>query len=156
VSKERALTRAAVYLVLEQEGRVLLQLRKNSGFYDGYYGLPSGHWEYGEYLTDAMIREAKEETNIDLNRDDLDLRLVYHSSRNQTDNYVGIYFYTNKYSGDIRINEPDKCDDLRFFGYDELPENIIPYIAESLDAIKRGVNLIESEVISPEYEKRCH
>ena len=143
MSLERALTKCAVYLVLEQEGRVLLQLRKNSGFYDGYYGLPSGHWEYGEYLTDTMIREAKEEANIDLDKEDLKLSLVWHSAKNK---YIIFFMRSEQYSGNVRINEPDKCDDLRFFEYSDLPDNIMPCIKHALLAIEQGIKLIEGEV----------
>ncbi len=139
--EERAKMNCAVYLVLERDGMVLLQERKNSGFYDGYYGLPSGHWEYGETVVEAMIREAKEETTIDILPEDL--KHVLTAFNHGTNHYVGTYFFVNKFTGVPKIGEPDKCSDLRFFAYDQLPCNIIPYIKEVLMLIKENKNFAE-------------
>ena len=54
-----------------EKTEVLLALRKNTGYNDGKYELPGGHVEEGEDLIDAMIREAKEELNINLKRENL-------------------------------------------------------------------------------------
>lgn len=137
----RAQMNCAVYLVLEKDGMVLLQERKNSGFYDGYYGLPSGHWEYGETVVEAMIREAKEETTIDILADDM--KPVLTAFGHGTKDYVGTYFLVHKFTGEPTIGEPDKCSDLRFFEYDKLPHNIIPYIKESLMLIKQNKIFVE-------------
>ena len=37
-------------------------LRQNTGFMDGFYGLPSGHVELYETPVGAIIREAQEES----------------------------------------------------------------------------------------------
>ena len=57
---------------------VLLALRKNTGYNDGKYELPGGHVEEGEDLIDAMIREAKEELNINLKRKNLSIVHILH------------------------------------------------------------------------------
>lgn len=153
MSKNRASLHCAVYLIVEKDGKILLQGRQNTGFYDGYYGLPSGHWEYGESVSDAMIREAKEETNLDILKEDLELKFVCNSSQGADRNYVGFYFQAKNYSGKINVNEPDKCTDLTFYEYDNLPDNIIPYIDKVLKMIKNGENYLEEIVISPERQK---
>ena len=56
----------AVYLVVIKDGKTLLYLRQNTGYCDGMYSLIAGHVEKGESVTQAMIREAKEEANIDI------------------------------------------------------------------------------------------
>lgn len=63
----------AVFLVLERKDEVLLQRRNGTGWMDGYYSLPSGHPEDGETMTQAMIREAKEEIRSAIEPDDLTL-----------------------------------------------------------------------------------
>lgn len=142
--KDRATQRCAVYLILEQDGKILLQKRKNSGFYDEYYGIPSGHWEYGETVTQALIREVQEETNIIIDPNDLVFQAAVYS---YPLNYTHFYFLTNKFNGEIKINEPHKCSDLRFFEYDNLPDNIIPYIKETLGKIASGVRFWEEEIL---------
>ena len=64
----------------------LLSLRKNTGSNDGEYELPGGHVEPNEDLIEAMIRETKEELDIDLKEEDLKMILsisVFLSVRNQ-------------------------------------------------------------------------
>ena len=56
----------AVYILLEQGGKVLLGRRCNTGYQDGNYQVPAGHVEEGELPTEAIIRETKEEVNVDL------------------------------------------------------------------------------------------
>ena len=48
----------------------ILIKRKNEPYKD-YWALPGGFVEYGESVEDAAIREAKEETNIDVELKDL-------------------------------------------------------------------------------------
>jgi 8-oxo-dGTP pyrophosphatase MutT (NUDIX family) len=56
----------AVYLALVRENQVLLLKRQNTGFEDGNFGLIAGHVEKAESITQAVIREASEESGIRL------------------------------------------------------------------------------------------
>ena len=143
---ERASIICIVYLILEQDGKILLQKRESSGFYDGFYSLPSGHWEYGETLSEAVTREAKEELDITINPSDLEFKLAFHSENSPQKPYIGMYFYTTKFQGTIKINEPGKCSDLRFFSYDKFPDNTIPYIVTALKTIQDGKTLLEKNI----------
>ena len=51
--------------VIERDGEILLIKRKNEPF-AGDWALPGGFVEYNESAEDAIIREAKEETNLDI------------------------------------------------------------------------------------------
>ena len=55
-----------VAIVLRRDGKVLMLLRQNTGWRDGYYCLPSGHVEAEENFTTAAQRELVEETGIDV------------------------------------------------------------------------------------------
>ena len=56
---------AAVSAIIVQNEKVLLVKRKYPPG-QGKWGLPGGHVEYGETLTEAVIREIKEETNYEI------------------------------------------------------------------------------------------
>jgi len=55
---------AADAVILFQEGIVLI--RRNNPPYQGCYALPGGFVEIGETVEQAAIREAKEETGLDI------------------------------------------------------------------------------------------
>lgn len=128
-----------VFLVLERDGKVLLQRRQNTGFRDGWYSLPSGHIEDGEPLRLAMSREAKEEICIDVRPEDLKLLHTLHSiGPADPAQYVTLYFGVDSWDGEPKIGEPEKCDELRWEAVDSLPENTLEYVRQALIAIKNG------------------
>jgi hypothetical protein len=69
----------------------------------------------------------KEETNLDVDANDLEL---FHVRTNELDTPSNPYLYMvfrvekGKCKGKYRINEPNKCDDMRFFKQSDLPKPI--------------------------------
>lgn len=125
--KQRYESKVAVFLILTRENNdkteILLQERANTGYMDGMYDTAcSGHLEKGESMSQATVREAKEEINIDINEYDLELAELVHP---YDEDYINVFFKTTKYNGVPQIMEPEKCSDLRWFDIDNLPENII-------------------------------
>ena len=51
----------ATFLLVEHDGAILLQRRRNTGFADGLWALVGGHMEHFEGVKEAMAREANEE-----------------------------------------------------------------------------------------------
>lgn len=133
--------RVAVHLILEHNNEFLLLRRYNTGYEDGNYSVIAGHLNGNETIKEAMIREDLEEANITI--DDKHLKIVGVMHRKDGDESIDYYLYTNKFSGNIRIMEPNKCDDLAFYKLDNLPDNIIPYIKTALYNYKN--NIIFSE-----------
>ena len=56
--------RLTVGAIIEKDGKILLAKRNHEPFKDYWY-LPGGHVEIGETAEQAIIREVKEETNLD-------------------------------------------------------------------------------------------
>ena len=129
--KERPRFILAVYLIVNEKGKTLLYLRQNTGYCDGMYSLVAGHVEENESVIDAMIREAKEEADMDLIPDDLEGVLTMHRKER-----VDFFFKLKKFSGKFKNLEPDKCKELKFFDINELPKNTIPYISKALRTSK--------------------
>lgn len=141
-SMERHTTRVAVYLLLKRDNKILLMRRCNSGWRDGEYTLPAGHYDGGEAIREAMVREAREELNITVTPENLDCIHVMHQMDDSE--YIDFYFTTDRWEGEIANNEPHKCDDMQWFSKDQLPENILPNVQYALNMI--AANEVFSEL----------
>lgn len=132
----------ASYLVLQRDNEVLLMKRKNTGFKDGMYSLVAGHVDEGENYKQAMVREAKEEAGIKIDKKELETLTVMHrKSGGRT--YVDIFFKTQSWEGDIENREPEKCSELSWYETDDLPENTVYYVEKVLKGLKNGMNYQE-------------
>jgi len=130
----------SVFLILIKDNKILLSKRQNTGHWDGYYGLVSGHVHETEPFLKAMIREAKEEADISLTPSDL--KFIYLMCRTVPENppeirdRADIYFTAEKWENEIKNMEAEKCSDLSWFDLNNLPQNTIPYIKTSIEDIK--------------------
>ena len=133
----------ASYLVLMKENKILLLRRFNTGYEDGKYSMVAGHLDGKESFIQAIIREAKEEANIIIKPDDLEV--VHSMNRNAgTDNErIDVFIQAKKWGGDIKLMEPNKCDEMKWFNLDSLPENTIPYIRHVIECIKNRIHYSE-------------
>lgn len=122
---------SAVHLLLLKDDEILLLRRYNTGFADGQYGLVAGHLDGGEWVKDAMIREAQEEAGIRLCADDLSVVGVMH--RAVKSERIDFFLTADTWQGEIENCEPDKCDDLRWFPIHQLPQNTIPYVRQAIE-----------------------
>lgn len=121
----------AVHLLFYRDDRVLLLKRKNTGFMDGYWSVVAGRIDGGEEVKAAAIREAREEAGIDIDPADIRITGVTHR-KNTSSEWIDFYLKVEAWKGDIVNAEPHKCEELRWFHLNELPENIIPYIRSAI------------------------
>ncbi len=47
--------------------------------------------------------------------------------------YIIKFMRSKKYEGKITIMEKDKCDELKFYQLDKLPNNMIPYVKKGIE-----------------------
>lgn len=128
----------AVYLILQnKEGKYCITRRFSTGYMDGFYSLPSGHLDGGESLAEAMIREAKEEVDIAVEAKDLEL---VHVSNNLFSNpeRIDFFFLCKNWVGEVKINEPDKCDDIQWVNINHIPQNTTTTVKTSLQLSAKG------------------
>jgi 8-oxo-dGTP diphosphatase len=123
----------AVHLLLIREEKVLLVRRFQTGWQDGTYGVLAGHIDGNETIRAAMIREAKEEGGIDIKPEDLRVSHAMHRLAENKKEYIDFFLTTEKWEGEPRIMEPDKCDDLQWFPLGSLPENMVSYVRSGLE-----------------------
>ena len=128
---------AAVYLVLTRNGRILLLRRSNTGYGYGKYSLVAGHLDGGESLTQAMVREAKEEAGVEIHRADLQVVHVMHRKAPDSDR-IDVFMKAASWHNEPRVMELDKCDGMGWFPLKDLPGNTIPYVRQAIDMIQAG------------------
>ena len=114
----------AAAIIVNEKGQILLQSRSDRD----EWGLPGGCQELGETFEEVVIREVKEETNLDVREEDLKLiKIVSGMSRRSSypngDVVINntVLYLVDKYSGSLRWNSESK--DMKFFDLDKLPRN---------------------------------
>jgi 8-oxo-dGTP diphosphatase len=131
-------TVASRLVTAKRKTRVLPREKEdvNSKSIQAWDDLVGGHIDDGESFREAVVREVKEETGIDISIEDVS---VAHVMQHVHVAYVSIFLTAKQWSGDGVIMESEKCDDLGWFPIDSLPEDILPYIATGLRNIQKDV-----------------
>lgn len=135
--KEKFRPYAAAYLILQQDGAVLLSRRANTGYRDGWYSLVAGHLEGGETAEQCIVREAREEAGIELQPEDVEVRHVMHRLAPDRE-YFDLFLTADKWQGEIINMEPDKCSELAWHRVSELPDDVIPEVRQAIEFIAAG------------------
>ena len=132
----------ASYVVLMNDKKeVCLMRRANTNWKDGYYSLPAGKVERHETFLETVVRESKEECDIDVNPQDVRLFLLqnrFDDTQKVTKDWVDLFFVITKWNGTPKIAEPHKCDAIDWFPLDSLPEKIVANVADALNYLKDG------------------
>lgn len=134
----------AVYLVMRRGNKVLLMRRQGSGYYDNWYSLPAGHVEGGELPTQALIRETREELGIEIKGVDLaPVHTLFRMKSDESGDRIDLFFETARWQGEPVIQEPHKCDELRWCSPEELPGKALPYVRRVLESLRRDLRYTE-------------
>lgn len=128
---KRFTLRCAVHLFLVIDGKILVEKRKNREYCNGQYDVIASHILGGESAIDAIIRTAKTEVNIIIDKKDLDIVQVMHQNDNGLE-YINYFFITNKYKGTINNNEPQFCERLDWVEFKYPIDNLEDYINEAI------------------------
>ncbi|MBP7073830.1 MAG: NUDIX domain-containing protein [Rhabdochlamydiaceae bacterium] len=139
--------KVGILVVLIEEEQVLLLRRFQTGIDDARYVVPMGGHDGQEPLTLGVIREAKEEVNIDLKQEDIEVCHVMHRFHPMPEGLsfeqIDVFFRVKSYEGVITNNEPDRCDELAFFPLNDLPKATAPFIRQALQCIQEGKSYSE-------------
>lgn len=114
----------AAIIIVNEKDQILLQRRSDSD----KWGLPGGCQELGERFQDTIIREVKEETNLDIKEEDLELVGVI-SGPSRRNNYPNgdivfnntVLYCIRKYTGELKWDSESK--EMRFFDLKDIPSN---------------------------------
>ncbi|WP_236687194.1 NUDIX hydrolase [Ornithinibacillus californiensis] len=109
MSGERKYHRAFGVYGIYQEGNRLLVINKGGGPYKNRFDLPGGSLEEGESLSDAMVREFKEETGLDIEiveQIGVTDFLFPSNWRDFTDvHHIAVFYIVKKIGGEITVPE---------------------------------------------------
>ena len=132
----RAKFPVTVHLLFFRENQILLLRRFNTGFEDGNYSVPAGHLDGNETVRMAAIREAFEEIGVHIEIDDIAFATVMHRKSDDTlsgtSERVDFFVHVKAWEGEPFNAEPNKCDKLRWYNLNTLPENTIPYVKQAI------------------------
>lgn len=133
----------AAYVVLRREpNEILLQLRQNTGFRDGFWATAAaGHVEKGESVLEAAVREAREELGVGIAPADLRPVTAMHRTEatgDPIDERVDFFFTCHRWTGTPRLVESAKAADLGWFPLDALPDPVVPHERAVFEALGDG------------------
>ena len=128
---------AASYMIIENEyWEVLFMRRANTGFRDWAFQIPAGHIEREESMIDCAIRESKEELDVDILDEDCEVAHISHRVNKWERVYFDVYVKVKKYSWKLKINEPEKCSELKFIDINNILPEEKDLFSYDLDIIK--------------------
>lgn len=139
---------AVILLLLRNVGdktQVLLQRRQNTGFADGLWDFScAGKVEKDETMTQAAVREAKEELGVTVNADGLRFAVLVHKCDKPCNLvYYNAYFICDVFEGEPRVCETGKCSEIKWFDLNGLPEDLIDDRKCALKAYLNGERYLE-------------
>ena len=133
----KAMFKSAVHMIIMKDDKILVQKRKGSKLWPGYYALPAGHIDEGENQYDALLREAKEELGIKIEKIGntyVVLRRNYFEIDGKVlEPYIDFYFEVKEYTGEPMIMEENKCEELVWSSIEDLPEPFMNYMGDFLE-----------------------
>ena len=114
---------AVICIIYDKQKGFLLEKRADNGM----WCLPGGAIELGETLDQALKREVKEETGLDIkNAKLIDVVASVHMVYPNKDEvyYTDVLYETKDYFGELKHDE--ESTELKWFKPNEIPEEIIP------------------------------
>ena len=85
---------------------------------EGTWTMPGGKLEFGESFEEGARREVLEETGLKLN--DLKVFCV-HNNKNEHAHFITIGLFSDNFSGEPKVMEPDEIVEWGWFDLNNLP-----------------------------------
>ncbi len=115
--KDRDRHRLAVDLIIEREGEVVLVKRGFEPF-QSMWALPGGHVEQGERVEEAAVREAVEETGLEIEVEDV-LGIYDEPGRDPRGPVISVAYVCRPVGGELEADTD--AEEAKWFDLDGLP-----------------------------------
>ncbi len=127
--------------IIIKDGRVLLVKRAHPPI-QGQWSIPGGVLEVGEFVREAAVREAREETGLIVEPGDLlgvyD-RILHNPEQRVQYHYVLVDFLCHPVGGELQA--ADDAAEVRWFTREELPA--LNLAEDTLDVVGKGFEKLE-------------
>lgn len=132
----------AIVFGYKSNGLYVLLIEQQFGTSEKYWALPGGLVKNDESLSDAVIRELHEETNVELNfmeqlytfGDD-----IYRDSRNRV---ISVAYYALVDASDLEIKANTDAERVQWFKINEIP----PLAFDHNLILKRGIERLKAKL----------
>jgi 8-oxo-dGTP diphosphatase len=134
-----------VGVLIVKNGRLLLAKRTNSHGNNCWAPI-GGHLEYGESPEECTVREVREEVGIiikNISRFSFTNDIFFDEHKH----YISIFLLADSFVGQPIILEPEKCAQLEFFAFDNLPTPLFLPLENLIDQL-RGTHNFEQLIMS--------
>ncbi len=115
-------------MILDSKNKVLLGKRHDNPekadselHGEGTWTMPGGKLDFGETLEAGAKREVLEETGITLNKIDI---ICINQDIIETAHFITIGLFSDSFSGEPRVMEPDEITQWQWFDLNDLPSPI--------------------------------
>ena len=95
-------------------------MRRSRSHGAGTWSPPGGYLEYGERPEDCAIREAKEETGIDVA--EVRFLAITNDVFVEGKHHVTLWFEAVRFSGEAGLTAPDEATEVGWFPWNAIPE----------------------------------
>lgn len=68
---------------------------------------------------------------------------MYRTKHDETGDRADYFFVVEKWIGEPKNMELDKCDDLKWFSFNNPPENLMHHVKLALDLYQKGIHYSE-------------
>jgi len=128
------MVRVGLGVLIIKDGKVPLGIRKGSHA-EKTWSLPGGHLEFGESFEECAIREAKEETGLDIMPEEV-VSVVNEVMYGK--HYVTVALKARVKSGELRLTEPERWEKWEWYSLDDLPSPLFLSTKNTIDMYKAG------------------
>ena len=122
--------KVGVSVIIKKDGKFLIGKRKASHG-TGTWAFPGGHLEYGESWEDCAKREVAEEVGIAI-RNVQFAAVTNDIFQKEEKHYITIFVICDYESGEVKVMEPEKCEEWLWMSWEELPRPLFLPIANLL------------------------